>query len=97
MEAVKGKWNESKKSFFTEWIESLKSIATWDFGTIESSFKNLAAEKNIKPGELQLPLRVMLVGSKYGPAVFDIASVLGKDETVSRIRYAIKEFESIPG
>jgi len=97
MEAVKGKWNESKKSFFTEWIESLKSIATWDFGTIESSFKNLAAEKNIKPGELQLPLRVMLVGGKYGPAVFDIASVLGKDETISRIRYALKEFEGIPG
>lgn len=97
MEAVKGKWNESKKSFFMEWIESLKSIDTWDFGTIELTFKNLATEKNIKPGELQLPLRVMLVGGKYGPAVFDIASALGKDETVSRIRHAIKEFESIPG
>jgi len=75
----------------------LKGLSDWEFGTIEASFKSLANEKNIKPGELQLPLRVMLVGGKFGPAVFDIANVLGKEETVNRIKRAIAEFELIPG
>ena len=29
-----------------------------------------------------LPLRIMLVGEKYGPGVFEIASSLGKEETI---------------
>ncbi len=58
----------------------------WEDAFIENAFKQLAAQQNIKPGELQLPLRVMLVGGKFGPAVFNIAGVLGKEETVERIR-----------
>ena len=45
--------------------------------SLETLFKELASEKNIKPGELQLPLRVMLVGGKFGPPVFQIAEILG--------------------
>jgi glutamyl-tRNA synthetase len=33
-----------------------------------------------------LPFRIMLVGGKYGPGVFDIATIIGKEETVERIK-----------
>ena len=33
-----------------------------------------------------LPFRIMLVGGKFGPGVFDIAMALGADETVKRIK-----------
>jgi len=33
-----------------------------------------------------LPLRIMLVGGKFGPGVFDIASTIGKQATVERIK-----------
>jgi glutamyl-tRNA synthetase len=92
VDAVKPKWNEEKKNFFIDFISKLKAIEEWDFTTIENVFKNLAAEKNIKPGELQLPMRIMLVGGKFGPAVFQIAELIGKEETVKRIERAIKEF-----
>ena len=45
----------------------------WKTETIETEFKDLATEKNIKPGELQMILRVMLVGTKMGPGIFVIA------------------------
>jgi len=48
-----------------------------------------AAAAAIKPGELLLPLRIMLVGGKFGPHVFDIAALLGNGETVRRIRYTL--------
>lgn len=89
LDAVKPKWNEEKKQFFTEYIKQLNGIGNWELGEIESAFKELATAKNIKPGELQLPMRVMLVGGKFGPAVFQIAEIIGKEETVKRVEYAL--------
>jgi glutamyl-tRNA synthetase len=37
-----------------------------------------------------MPLRLALVGEMKGPDVFEIASVLGKEEVVSRINKAIE-------
>jgi glutamyl-tRNA synthetase len=33
----------------------------------------------------------MLVGGKFGPGVFDIAALIGKEETLKRIKYAIDQ------
>jgi glutamyl-tRNA synthetase len=62
--------------------------------TFEDQFKKLAEEKGIKAGELMLPFRIMLVGGKFGPHVFDIAALLGTQQTVSRIEKALVEFTS---
>jgi len=89
VDAVKSKWNEEKKNFFVEYGEKLNAITNWSFAEIEDAFKELATEKNIKSGELQLPMRIMLVGGKFGPAVFQIAELIGKEETVKRVNYAL--------
>jgi glutamyl-tRNA synthetase len=86
LDAVKPKWNEDKKNFFVAYANKLNSIPEWLSASLENCFKELATEKNIKPGELQLPLRIMLVGGKFGPPVFDIAAVIGKEDTIERIK-----------
>jgi glutamyl-tRNA synthetase len=91
-EAVKAKWNDDKKLFFNSLITKLNDTASWDALTIETAFKDLATEKNIKPGELQMPLRVMLVGGKFGPPVFTIADMIGREETIKRIATATEIF-----
>ncbi|RAJ04084.1 glutamyl-tRNA synthetase [Chitinophaga skermanii] len=93
-EAVKPKWTPEKQAFFEEWMQQLATVPTFDLATIESSFKNLAAEKGIKVGELQLPFRIMLTGGKFGPAVFAIAEVLGAVETIARIKTALPTFQA---
>lgn len=92
VDAVKPKWNDDKKNFFLAYTEKLASTTEWNALALENIFKELAAEKNIKPGELQLPFRIMLVGGKFGPPVFNIAELLGKEETISRINGAIARF-----
>jgi len=92
VDAVKPKWNQEKKDFFTEYAERLAGTGDWELRSLETTFKDLAAEKNIKPGELQLPLRIMLVGGKFGPPVFQIAELIGKEETILRIKNAIAVF-----
>jgi glutamyl-tRNA synthetase len=90
--SVKPKWDDTKKSFFLSLVEKLDGLQQWDAASIEAAFKNLAAEKNIKAGELQMILRVMLVGSKMGPAVAVIAETIGNTETTGRIKNAISIF-----
>ena len=89
-DAVKPKWNTEKAAFFSSWQVTLQSLTEWNFAKLEESFKALAAEKNIKPGDLQLPLRIMLVGGKFGPPVFEIAAVIGKEDTIGRIERALQ-------
>jgi glutamyl-tRNA synthetase len=36
-----------------------------------------------------LPFRIMLVGGKFGPGVFEIATLLGKEETIRRIEHTL--------
>lgn len=92
LDAVKPKWNDDKKNFFVIYIEKLRSVNEWNAVSLENNFKELAAEKNIKPGELQLPFRIMLVGGKFGPPVFNITELLGKEETIKRIELALNIF-----
>lgn len=91
--AVKPKWSEAKDDFFTAFIEKIKATPDFTAEAIEIIFKELATEKNIKPGELQLPMRVMLVGAKFGPGVFEIAATIGKEETITRIEKASEVFK----
>ena len=49
----------------------------------------MATQHGLKKGELMLPLRIMLVGGKYGPGVFAIAELIGKEETAKRINKVI--------
>ncbi len=86
--SVKPKWDDAKQDFFAAFINSCNNITDWDVNSIETAFKNLATEKNIKVGELQMILRVMLVGSKMGPGVFIIAETIGLAETINRIEKA---------
>lgn len=92
VDSVKPKWTGAKAEFFNTFINMIQTSGEVPPAEMEQSFKALADEKGIKPGELMLPFRIMLVGGKFGPHVFDIAAVLGKVETISRIEKALLQF-----
>jgi glutamyl-tRNA synthetase len=92
VDAVKPKWNEAKQFFFAEVNRNFELSVDWSASSLENNFKEIAAVNKIKPGEVLLPLRIMLVGGKFGPGVFDIAELLGKEETLSRIKKALPVF-----
>lgn len=86
---IQAKWDENKKQFFFSWIEELKKLEPWNMEQIETLFKAACTSAGIKPGELQLPFRIMLVGGKFGPPVFEIAARIGKEATVRRMQHTI--------
>jgi len=90
--SVKPKWTDAKTDFFNVLISKYATIQTWEGAELENVFKALMEEKGLKAGDVMLPFRIMLVGGKFGPHVFDIAALLGKDETIRRIEKALVVF-----
>ncbi len=90
-EAVRPKWNDKKQLFFVELVRAFQLISGWQHDDLEKEFKEMAAAHQIKAGELLLPFRVMLVGGKFGPGVFDIAVLIGREETIRRIEDFLKQ------
>lgn len=88
--AIQAKWNDTTKQFFVLLAQKFSATNDWSHDTIELVFNEAVAEAGIKKGEAMLPLRVMLVGGKFGPGVFAIAEQIGREETAGRIEKAIE-------
>lgn len=88
--SVLKKWNEHKQVFFSELYHAYEQAQSFQAEQLENIFKEIAAASQLKPGELMLPLRIMLVGGKFGPHVFDIAEIIGKDATLQRIKQGLQ-------
>lgn len=93
---VKPKWTDAKAAYFNTLTRVFSALGReqWNAARLEAAFKSQAELDNLKTGEVMLPFRIMLVGGKFGPAVFDIAALLGKEETLSRIERALAVFTS---
>ena len=86
----------AEKAFKAETAVLLKKVvsilsATEDFSAenLSEQVKGWITSENIGFGKVMMPLRLALVGEMKGPEVFDILSILGKEESVSRIEKAI--------
>ncbi|WP_461789078.1 glutamate--tRNA ligase [Pedobacter sp.] len=90
--AIAPKWTAEKTDFFEAFAQTLNIETT--AAELESAFKALAESKSLKAGEVMLPLRMMLVGGKFGPGVFDIVKFLGKEETQNRIAYGLSKLNA---
>jgi glutamyl-tRNA synthetase len=67
----------------------LSRINDFTSANVETILKDWMAQNEIGMGKVMQPLRLSLVGALKGPHLFDIAEIIGKDETVSRIQKAI--------
>jgi glutamyl-tRNA synthetase len=58
----------------------------------EKIFRDLAKEMGIKLGDVLLPLRVTLTGSRISPPLFESIRLLGQIKTLKRLERVIKLF-----
>lgn len=89
LKTIQDKWTEPKKAFFEAWCNQLPEHTNYTEAALEAHFTDATIAVGLKKGELMLPLRIMLVGGKYGPGVFAIAEVIGAEETTKRLKNAM--------
>jgi len=76
-------------------IPTLTQIATafetieWNADSIKQAVEAVGTEHEVKLGKLQGPLRIAITGRTVGPPLFEPIELLGRDESLRRIRAAL--------
>ena len=76
-------------------IPTLTQIATafetieWNAESIKQAVEAVGTEHEVKLGKLQGPLRIAIAGRSVGPPLFEPIELLGRDESLRRIRAAL--------
>ncbi len=91
-EEVRAKWRPALRPLFEALIDQLPALSPFDTPTVERAVKALLQERQVKPGEMLPLLRLALIGSTQGPAVFDTMALLGPAETAERLRRGMAHF-----
>ena len=68
--------------------ERLSLIDHWDAATIEQSLRELVDELGQKPRQAFQPIRLAVTGSKVSPGLFESLELLGRDQSLARLRAA---------
>ena len=64
----------------------LDSVDPWKLESTETAIRIVAKDKGLKLGQLAQPLRAALTGRTVSPGIFDVLAILGKEESIARIR-----------
>ena len=65
--------------------DRLANEIDWTAPLLEASLKAMAEELGVGLGKLAQPLRASLTGQTTSPGIFDVLTLLGKDESLGRI------------
>ena len=82
--------DEETKINLEKSLKILENISEWKKETIE---EKLLEEAGDKRGDLLFPLRWVLTGQKFSPTPFEVSWVLGKEESLKRVKKGIGLFE----
>lgn len=88
--AVAKRWKENSSQQMAELAEVLKTIDDYQPLNIEKIVMDWIVVKNYNVGAIMNVLRIALVGSSKGPHLFNIMEIIGKEETLRRIIFAIE-------
>lgn len=88
--AVAKAFKEDTAEILKKVIAVLETVENFTSEEISEQVKGWITSENIGFGKVMMPLRLALVGEMKGPEVFDIISILGKQESISRIEKAIQ-------
>lgn len=88
--AAKKVWKEDSKEMVEHLIRIVSEVKTFDAENLQNEVKEWITSNGIGFGKVMQPFRLSLVGAMQGPDVFEIAGMLGREETLNRLHYTIK-------
>ncbi|MFN3554286.1 MAG: glutamate--tRNA ligase, partial [Novosphingobium meiothermophilum] len=77
---------EEAKALLAQVVAALEAENGWTTEGLEATVKQMAEELGTGLGKIAQPLRASLTGQTTSPGIFDVLALLGKDESLARIR-----------
>jgi len=91
---LRKKWKENTPALMEELMGRLEATEPFSSETVEVTFKGFLEEKELGFGAVLPNLRLLVTGSGMGPSMFEIAALLGKAETLERMKTGLSRLSS---
>lgn len=78
--------SDEAKGILKAAADALETVSNWNVETIEAALREFIDAQDLKLGKVAQPLRAALTGTVVSPNIFEVVAVLGKDETLARMR-----------
>ncbi|MEU7843423.1 glutamate--tRNA ligase [Micromonospora sp. NPDC049114] len=69
-------------------VAAFEALESWDAESLKSTLEAVGAERGLKLGKTQAPVRVAVTGRTVGLPLFESLEVLGRERTLTRMRAA---------
>ena len=89
--SLKKRWKEDSPKHMTEMLALLEAHEDWSAEGLDNLIMPWIAEKEYGVGIVMNAFRICLVGAARGPHIWNITDVLGKEETLKRVRTALEK------
>lgn len=86
---VSKRWKDNVPDIMAEIAGFISQIAEWKAASVKEKFSAFVTAKEWNFGTVMNSLRLCLVGGSFGPDIFEICEIIGKEETISRIQKAV--------
>ncbi|MCY1634407.1 glutamate--tRNA ligase [Marinifilum sp. D737] len=90
---VKKGWKADTPELMTELKGILEGIEDFSSANTEEVVKEWITSKEIGFGKVMNPFRLAMVGAGKGPHMFDIIEILGKEESIARLDFAMENIK----
>ncbi|HQU57806.1 MAG: glutamate--tRNA ligase [Phaeodactylibacter sp.] len=87
------RWDAGRSGLFRQFVEGLSILPDFSASPIKAFVEGFLQDNELKFGEVFPLLRIGLAGTMQGPAVFEMMELLGKQETVGRLKKAFQLFD----
>ncbi len=87
---VQKRWKDDTHTLLSELLCEIEKLPSFDDAeACEEQIKTWCAAKGYGLGNVMNPFRLTLVGEMRGPQMFVITQILGKDEVLKRLKFAL--------
>ena len=78
--------DQDARAMLVDLVDDLSSLSEWTAEKTEAVVRTFAERTGRKLGKVAQPLRAALTGRTTSPGIFDVLEVLGREESLDRIR-----------
>ncbi len=91
---IKKRWKEDTPAIMEELVEQLAALPSFKSEEAEHEILDWVGDNGYHLGNVMNAFRLTLVGECKGPHIFDITELLGREETIARIKRGIETIKA---
>ena len=78
--------NDEAKARLSKLVDQLETVQAWTYDELDSSVRIFLEDNDLKLGKVGPALRCALTGTTNAPGIFEVLELLGRDESLSRLK-----------